>query len=336
MDLVTQTVLGAAVGEVILGRKAGNKAIMWGAVGGLIPDLDVLVSPFFSEVDGLFVHRGFSHSLIFAFLIAPLLGWLIHHIHKKKMHISWREWTGLIFWAVFTHPIIDYFTTYGTGAFLPFQNYRVEFSTIAIVDVFYTLPFILLLLIIPFINRSSSIRRRLTLGMFFITLLYLAGTVVNKLHVNNVFEKAFSQNNISYNRYRTSPLPLTNFLWMGLAETESGYHIALYSNFDDRIPDDFTFIPRNKDLLAEFADDENLSRLIHFTKGYYQVSRNQNKLWLADLRFGKMGLNENSEFVFKFYLESRDGELIIRQTRESGPIEDSVLSNYIERIKGTD
>ncbi len=334
MDLVTQTALGAAVGEVVLGRKAGNKAILWGAVGGLIPDLDVLVSPFFSEVDGLFVHRGFSHSLIFAFLLAPLLGWLIHQIHKKKMNIRRREWTVLIFWAAFTHPVLDYFTTYGTGAFLPFQNYRVEFSTIAIVDVFYTLPFILVLLVIPFINRSALIRRRLTLGMFFFTSLYLAGTVANKQHVNNVFEKALSQNQISYDRYRTSPLPLSNFLWMGLAETDSGYHVALYSNFDDHIPDDFTFIPHNKALLEEFADNEDLNRLIQFTKGYYHVNKDQKGLWLADLRFGKMGISENSEFVFKFYLKNKDENLIIQQSRESRSIEENVLSNYIDRIKG--
>ena len=334
MDLVTQTALGAAVGEVALGRKAGNKAILWGAVGGLIPDLDVLVSPFFSEADGLFVHRGFSHSLIFAFLLAPLLGWLIHQIHKKKMNIRRREWTVLIFWAAFTHPVLDYFTTYGTGAFLPFQNYRVEFSTIAIVDVFYTLPFILVLLVISFINRSALIRRRLTLGMFFFTSLYLAGTVANKQHVNNVFEKALSQNQISYDRYRTSPLPLSNFLWMGLAETDSGYHVALYSNFDDHIPDDFTFIPRNKALLEEFADNEDLNRLIQFTKGYYHVNKDQKGLWLADLRFGKMGISGNSEFVFKFYLKNKDENLIIQQSRESRSIEENVLSNYIDRIKG--
>ncbi|RCW26097.1 metal-dependent hydrolase [Marinilabilia salmonicolor] len=334
MDLVTQTVLGAAVGEVVLGRKAGNKAIMWGAVGGLIPDLDVLVSPFFSEVDGLFVHRGFSHSLIFAFLIAPLLGWLIHHIHKKKMDISWREWTVLIFWAAFTHPVLDYFTTYGTGALLPFHNYRVEFSTIAIVDVFYTLPFILVLLVIPFINRTAKIRRKLIVGMFSITSLYLLGTVVNKQHVNNAFEKAFSQNQIPYERYRTSPLPLSNFLWMGLAETDSGYHIGLYSNFDTHIPDEFIFVPRNKALLNEFSDYKDLNQLIHFTKGYYHVNKDQNGLYLADLRFGKMGINENSEFVFKFYLKHKDETLIIQQSRESRSIENDILSNYIDRIMG--
>lgn len=334
MDLVTQTALGAAVGEMVLGRKAGNKAIMWGAIGGLIPDLDVLVSPFFSEVDGLFVHRGFSHSLIFAFLVAPLLGWLIHRIHRKKMNISRREWTTLVFLAVFTHPLLDYFTTYGTGAFLPFYGFRVEFSTIAIVDVFYTLPFIIVLVIIPFFKRTALIRRRLMLIMFSITSLYLLGTVGNKLHVNSVFEKALSKQHISYDRFRSSPLPLTNFLWMGLAESDSGYHMTLYSNFDTHRPDDFIFIPRNQEMLKKFSANEDLNKLIHFTKGYYHVSRDQNGLYLADLRFGKMGIKESSEYVFKFYLKNKDGDLSIEQTRESGSIEEDLLSGYINRIKG--
>ena len=38
MDSVTQIVLGAAVGELVLGRKVGNKAILWGAIAGTIPD----------------------------------------------------------------------------------------------------------------------------------------------------------------------------------------------------------------------------------------------------------------------------------------------------------
>jgi inner membrane protein len=42
MDSLTQIVLGAAVGEVVLGKKIGNRAMVWGAVGGTIPDLDVL------------------------------------------------------------------------------------------------------------------------------------------------------------------------------------------------------------------------------------------------------------------------------------------------------
>ena len=46
MDSVTQIVLGAAVGQAVLGSKVGNKALLYGAVAGTIPDLDV-VSSFF-------------------------------------------------------------------------------------------------------------------------------------------------------------------------------------------------------------------------------------------------------------------------------------------------
>ena len=42
MDSLTQIVLGAAVGEATLGRKVGNKALLWGAIAGTIPDLDVV------------------------------------------------------------------------------------------------------------------------------------------------------------------------------------------------------------------------------------------------------------------------------------------------------
>ncbi|MFM8916554.1 MAG: metal-dependent hydrolase, partial [Bacteroidota bacterium] len=34
MDSLTQIVLGAAVGEVLLGKKLGNKAMLLGAIGG--------------------------------------------------------------------------------------------------------------------------------------------------------------------------------------------------------------------------------------------------------------------------------------------------------------
>ena len=43
MDSVTQIALGAAVGEAVLGRKIGNRAMLWGAIAGTLPDLDVFV-----------------------------------------------------------------------------------------------------------------------------------------------------------------------------------------------------------------------------------------------------------------------------------------------------
>ncbi len=334
MDLVTQVVLGAAVGEVVLGKKAGNKAILWGAIGGLIPDLDVLITPLYSEVNGLFVHRGFSHSIVFSFLLAPLLGWLAYAIHHKNIVASKFEWMKLIFWAAFTHPILDYMTTYGTGAFLPFSDYRVEFSNVGIVDIFYTLPLILVLTVILFIKRSSLLRRKLIVGVVFITTSYLGATLVNKLYVNSVFETAFADKNIEYDRYRTTALPLTNFLWMGLAETESGYFMGLYSNFDREKPNEFIFIARNSEKLQAYADDDDLKKLIKFTKGWYHVGRDEDGLYLADLRFGKAGLDENADYIFKFNLIENDSQLRIQQSTESRNIEPEAFQAFIDRIKG--
>lgn len=334
MDLVTQTVLGAAVGEVVLGKKAGNKAILWGAIGGLLPDMDVLITPYFNDVDGLFVHRGFSHSLIFAFILAPLLGWLAYLIHKKKSGITKFEWINLVFWAAFTHPILDYFTTYGTGAFLPFSDYRVEFGTIGIVDIFYTLPIIIVLVIIVFLNRKSRLRRKLIVSTVLLTSIYIMATVGNKVYMNSIFKSAFANEDIEYSRFKTAPLPLTNFLWMGIAETEDGYYMGLYSNFDSKKPNEFIYIPRNNDLLTAYSNDPMLIKLIKFTKGYYHVGKDDYGLYLADLRFGKEGIDEKADYIFKFYINSTNGKTVIEQSQRSRNIDGSSFADFIDRIKG--
>ena len=86
MDSLTQIVLGAAVGEVVLGKKIGNRAMVWGAVGGTIPDLDVLGGLFLSNIDNVAFHRGFSHSILFCILGAFVFGWLAYQLYQSSFH----------------------------------------------------------------------------------------------------------------------------------------------------------------------------------------------------------------------------------------------------------
>lgn len=80
MDSLTQMVLGAAVGELVLGRKAGNKAILWGAIAGTVPDLDVLSKLFFDDLRANEVHRGVTHSIFISAVLAPVFGqWIKRH-----------------------------------------------------------------------------------------------------------------------------------------------------------------------------------------------------------------------------------------------------------------
>ena len=86
MDSLSQIVLGAAVGEAVLGRRIGNRAMVWGAVAGTIPDMDVLGKYFLSELDNLAFHRGISHSLLFCVVGALGFGWVTDRLYRSPHH----------------------------------------------------------------------------------------------------------------------------------------------------------------------------------------------------------------------------------------------------------
>lgn len=88
MDSLTQIVLGAAVGEAVLGKKIGNRAMVWGAIGGTIPDLDVLANLFMGELDALSAHRGITHSIFFSILAPFAFAWLVSFIYRSGAYRS--------------------------------------------------------------------------------------------------------------------------------------------------------------------------------------------------------------------------------------------------------
>src|SRR4051812_44176514 len=132
MDSLTHIVLGAAIGDALLGRKIGKKAMLWGALAASLPDIDVLFLPFFHPVDALLIHRGITHSFLFVIIISPLLGWLFSRIYP----LPWGErqrgvwvWIFFFFVNILSHPLLDSCTNYGTGIFEPFSNYRAQFTS---------------------------------------------------------------------------------------------------------------------------------------------------------------------------------------------------------------
>ena len=73
MDSLSQLVLGAATFALVKDREIGKKALLYGGILGTIPDLDVLLNSFFNPIEQLSLHRAFSHSIFFAFLLNRLL-----------------------------------------------------------------------------------------------------------------------------------------------------------------------------------------------------------------------------------------------------------------------
>lgn len=100
MDSLTQLTLGAAVGEVVLGKKAGNRAMVWGAIGGTIPDMDIFANLVSDEISALAFHRAITHSLFFAAVTPLLLGWLVSRMDTKPP-LQWWKSAGLVWLALF-------------------------------------------------------------------------------------------------------------------------------------------------------------------------------------------------------------------------------------------
>ncbi len=132
MDSLTQIVLGAAAGEVVLGKKIGNRAMVWGAIGGTIPDLDVLGSLFLSNIDNLAFHRGISHSLFFSVFGAFFFGWLVHQIYKSPHH----KWIA-IFFKVTAAIIVGFALDFLLARFFPKNYIPIILVSLALIALVY-------------------------------------------------------------------------------------------------------------------------------------------------------------------------------------------------------
>jgi inner membrane protein len=146
LDTLTQGLLGAAVGQACCGRSLGRRAMVYGALGGLLPDLDILSG--ISQPLGEFLyHRGPTHALWVGPVIGPVLGYAMWRATRRAgpsqgssvgTSPQLRAWVTLFVLVLLTHPLLDVFTTYGTQLLSPFSNHRFALNAVGIVDPAYS------------------------------------------------------------------------------------------------------------------------------------------------------------------------------------------------------
>ncbi|RKF02730.1 inner membrane protein [Tenacibaculum lutimaris] len=330
MDSLTQIVLGAAVGEAVLGKKVGNKAMLYGAIAGTIPDLDVYVGKLFDTVTALEIHRGFTHSVFFAIIFGWIFGWLISLYEKKA---STKEWALLMFWGFITHPILDAHTTWGTQLFWPL-DIRLAFKNIFVIDPLYTLPFLVFLLMAMFQPKETTKRRKYNNLGLIISSSYMAITIIIKGITYTKFSHALKEQGIAYKEIETKPTPFNTILWSANVETDDAYLIGYYSFFDTK-PIKFYSYPKNHHLLDNYIDDISVKRLIKITKGWYTVSEKENVIYLNDLRFGLLSVAPNfQQFAFSFEIAEKHNKVVINEVPRNREKAKQLLTDLWERIKG--
>ena len=187
--------LGAVIGQAIGYKKLGWKAPVYGAVGGLIPDLDVLYTGYFGPYGTWLYHRHVTHSLFFAPLIAPLLAWATWALHKKQAG-HYRTYMWVWFWALLTHPLLDTLTVYGTMIFSPFSNARFSIPAVSIIDPVYTLMLFVPIFMMGFARAHKYIPRTALIALILSTV-FLAHGYRQNVKAEEIAQAQLTEQNIS-------------------------------------------------------------------------------------------------------------------------------------------
>ncbi len=154
MDPVTQGVLGAVASQNSATKRNIIIATFLGILSGMAADLDVFIR---SETDPMMFleyHRQFTHSLIFIPIGGLICSLVFQWLLAKRWQLRFKT-TYLYCTAGYaTHALLDACTSYGTQLFWPFSDVRVSWNTISIIDPFFTIP-LLVLIITAAMKRKS-------------------------------------------------------------------------------------------------------------------------------------------------------------------------------------
>ncbi len=333
MDSVTHLVLGAAIGEIMLGKKLGNKVMLLGALANTIPDFDVAYGFFEKdEIKNFIFHRSYTHSLLAIVLLPMLIAWLSKLWSKKP--ISFNQW--YLFWLVgmLTHVAIDCCTTYGTKIFTPFSNYQVAFNNLSIIDPVYTIPFLLLVLISLFVSRNNPLKRKMVWTGVAISCVYLVATFFIKWNVHNKFKESLQKQNIAYDELNTTPTILNGILWSANAYSDSMFYIAEYSYIKTEIPIKWVGFKRNLNSIKNF-DCEAMQNMQWFADGNYFVEpQGDDSLFFYNAKWGRMrydATDAHESFVFYTLFYKRNNEIKHQQIEKDWKFNES-LKLLMDRI----
>lgn len=316
MDSLTQFTLGATVSAALLGRHIGyRKAAIIGGLMGTVPDLDTFV-PHDDPVEKFVSHRGPSHSLIIQALVTPVFAEpLVQFFTSLKDHRI-RTYAAVYFMFA-THALIDAMTIYGTKLLWPIADTPFGIGSIFIIDPLYTLPLLIVTIWALFVRAHSPKLQRAVVGALVVSTLYMGASLALQRHASNKADTWLAEKGISTERTLSIATPFNILYWRTIA-IDGDRYLNLYTSTMGGLPTLYSH-PRRPDLEGCMAGNAKFQALSAFTKGFYSVNINGDKVIFADLR---MGLTP--DYVFQFHIADLvDGvpqsiEPAIRQTVKRG------------------
>ncbi len=241
--------------------------MVWGAILGTLPDLDVLIA-LDGPVEDFVYHRGFSHSLFMLALIAPFIAWLITRIHPDSRD-RFREWWLLVFLVLEVGVLLDLLTIYGTQILWPFDTTPLAWPVLFIIDPLFTLPMVIGVSAAWFMSKNRALGHRLNAAGLIIATVYLGWAFGAREFVNHNVRQRLEAQDVRYEQLISSPTPFNTLLWRFVGIDGGRYFETYYSFFDGDNPLVVNHYPRNLELLDGLQEHPPVAKLRWFTRGFY-------------------------------------------------------------------
>jgi len=295
MDSLSQFALGAAIGVVVMRRRTAPwKAVLIGGIVATLPDLDAFYDHG-DPVSNMTLHRANSHSLLWLTLASPLVAALVAFALRERQ--NFKPWWLAVWLALFTHPLLDWFTVYGTQLLRPFTDYPFAIGSIFIIDPLYTLP-LLIGIGAALIWRNDKGWRWASYGLA-ISTLYLIWSVAAQAYITHTAWNSLRADSYKVRRLLVTPTAFNTLLWRVVVVTPEGF-LEGYRSIFDRGVMSFDQFPRGEALYDELKGNHAAARIAWFSHGFFKVSERGDKLVITDLRMG-----QEPWYTFNFVVAQR-------------------------------
>jgi inner membrane protein len=309
MDSVSHVVIGAAIGETFLGKKIGRWGMLLGAIAKSMPDFDLFYTGLNDPRAYICDHRAHTHSLFIEVLYAIPIAWLLVKLFKQK--VSFKRMYLFMLACLWGHSLLDWCTGFGTQLLLPFTNENYSLNTLAIVDLLFTIPMLIMVLIAVFYKKNSIRRNKLAQTTLIYCFIYLGFTFFNKVRAENIVQESIAKNNIPVIDHMTNPTMLNNILWYSVGSNDSTVFVGEFSLLHREHPIKWHSYPRNQYLMQQCKSKKDIEILKWFSDPYTIAQANGDTLNIYAVKFGRTNMQETElkkTFVFHYKLYQKDGK----------------------------
>ncbi len=331
MDPFTQSLIGATTASAFSREEKLKKNSLFGALGGIFPDIDVFIKSSNDQLLFVEYHRHFTHSIFFIPFGGFILSIVLFLIFKSKT--SFKRLYIYTTIGIATHGLLDAFTTYGTSLFWPLFDIRVAWNVISIVDPIFTL--ILLSFLVYCLTKSSVIFCRLGL---LLSVIYLSFGFQQNQQVKSFINEIADKRGHKVERLIVNPTIGNLILWRSIYQNEGKYYVdAVYFPLlsKPKLKQGVVLNVINKETIfpelgPNSVQRNDIRRFSYFTNDYIYLHPNYEFI-ISDLRYGSLPNDHLSLWGIEINIEKPENHVMFKNLRN---FDEKIYSDFWKMIKG--